>query len=175
MSPSVGCRIVPSHGPRIGSDSDLHRYTEAVDILYGSNVFRFHHIKTLDYFPTLIPAPRFASIRSLEFIWQYDNLVWSPLDKLKTAYDCLWARFAAMRTLRTLRVSIELTEETLPSAALDATWLAPLQELGFLHTFVLVLAHPYFLAFKRLAETLPFQHVNNYPAPTQYPICRLGT
>ncbi|OCL03295.1 hypothetical protein AOQ84DRAFT_356975 [Glonium stellatum] len=82
-------------------------YSEAVDILYSRNTFRFEHLDTFIHFSTVILPSRFNSIRSLQIYWYFkrdiylnSSFSYPPYDKATWEKACsILANIDALRYL----------------------------------------------------------------------------
>lgn len=62
-------------------------YSEAVDILYSRNAFRFEHLDTLIHFSTMTLPCRFNNIRSLQIYWYFKRDIYLDSSFTYPPYD----------------------------------------------------------------------------------------
>jgi hypothetical protein len=132
------------------------RYSESIDILYGTNTFFFSSDLMLRKMPSLVLPQRFASIISIVLVWSLIPVDMPPASpQAKTSYDKVWELLASMSGLRKLSVVFQ----TLPCGPLeepddDDAWLMPLDGLAQrnLELFDLTVTFSYFKRFQRRAE-----------------------
>ncbi|ELR02724.1 hypothetical protein VC83_00840 [Pseudogymnoascus destructans] len=124
-------------------------YSEAIDILYCTTTFDFGTRQLLCDFPSLVLPQRFALIGAIEMLWEFIGLGLSPIDTKQTQlYQDMWAMFAAMPSLRHLRVAVAAHECPYPAPPdLKEVWLGPLKQLGKMDLFEVLVPVSYARSF----------------------------
>lgn len=114
------------------------RYSEAVSILYKSNVFSFTHLGTINYLRSSILPSRWATIQSLQVYWKWRPIFHGHLGVLRSTWEvsphskATWdSACRAIKTLKGLRhfalVTCACEVGCRPEAVLDL--LEPLKDL----------------------------------------------
>ena len=93
----------------------IHRYSEAIGILYSENIFNFNSLQTIEDLQATIPPHRFSSIRSLHL----DTIITSPTSPMyaKTGFNKWEMALVVIGMIRGLQAfHIRLSMAALPHA-----------------------------------------------------------